>query len=92
MEPHPRFPFLCTSGLDWDVKVWVPSYENDPAMTGLADSVKTNLKSRNQYRHTSDIDDSQMLWMLWRQLSGTENLRVSINFFKTETNEYQLIC
>jgi DDB1- and CUL4-associated factor 8 len=28
LEPHPDFPFLASSGLDHDVKIWVPSDEN----------------------------------------------------------------
>lgn len=27
MEPHPHIPILATSGLDNDVKIWVPSKE-----------------------------------------------------------------
>lgn len=29
---HPQFPILATSGLDSDVKIWVPSCEEDPEM------------------------------------------------------------
>lgn len=28
VEPHPAFPILATSGIDHDVKIWVPSNEN----------------------------------------------------------------
>lgn len=28
VEPHPGFPILATSGLDHDIKIWVPSNEN----------------------------------------------------------------
>lgn len=28
LEPHPTFPILATSGLDHDVKIWMPSNEN----------------------------------------------------------------
>lgn len=27
LEPHPQFPMLATSGLDHDIKIWVPSHE-----------------------------------------------------------------
>lgn len=27
LEPHPQIPILATSGLDEDVKIWVPSCE-----------------------------------------------------------------
>lgn len=27
LEPHPSFPILATSGVDHDIKIWVPSNE-----------------------------------------------------------------
>lgn len=27
LEPHPSFPILATSGVDHDIKIWVPSHE-----------------------------------------------------------------
>lgn len=35
MEPHPKIPVLATSGLDHDVKIWVPSCEEEPCLDGL---------------------------------------------------------
>lgn len=35
LEPHPQIPVLATSGLDDDVKIWVPSCEQEPTLTGL---------------------------------------------------------
>jgi hypothetical protein len=35
LEPHPQIPVLATCGLDEDVKIWVPSCEQEPTMTGL---------------------------------------------------------
>jgi hypothetical protein len=35
LEPHPHIPILATSGLDDDVKIWVPSCEHEPTMVGL---------------------------------------------------------
>lgn len=35
LEPHPQIPILATSGLDDDVKIWVPSCEHEPTMVGL---------------------------------------------------------
>lgn len=29
LEPHPHIPILATSGLDPDVKIWIPSREED---------------------------------------------------------------
>lgn len=79
LEPHPQIPFLCTSGLDYDVKVWVPSFEKEPLFPGLAKTVKSNAKSRSHWADCNyDMDNSRMLWMLWRQLSRTEQIRVSL--------------
>lgn len=78
LEPHPQLPIICTSGLDWDVKVWVPSHEHEPEMANLASTVRRNNRCRITERiHSStDINDSQMLWMLWRHLRTTERLQV----------------
>ncbi|XP_034242025.1 DDB1- and CUL4-associated factor 8-like isoform X2 [Thrips palmi] len=43
---HPQFPILATSGLDSDVKIWVPSCEEDPEMKELKKTVAQNLQDR----------------------------------------------
>ncbi|XP_017768701.1 PREDICTED: DDB1- and CUL4-associated factor 8 isoform X2 [Nicrophorus vespilloides] len=86
LEPHPQLPFLCTSGLDWDVKVWVPSFEQEPALVGLSKAVKNNIKARALGPMTSDLDDTQILWMLWRQLSGNDQLRRVFHFAMENSN------
>ncbi|XP_059055486.1 DDB1- and CUL4-associated factor 8 [Achroia grisella] len=35
IEAHPRCPVLATSGLDKDVKIWIPKREADPEFKGL---------------------------------------------------------
>nr|CAD7573422.1 unnamed protein product [Timema californicum] len=35
LEPHPEIPVIATSGLDDDIKIWVPSCENEPTLDGL---------------------------------------------------------
>ncbi|XP_060526252.1 DDB1- and CUL4-associated factor 8 [Cylas formicarius] len=67
LEPHPELPFLATSGLDWDVKVWVPSCEEEPAMPDLAETVKSNRK-RPWSDDADHLDESQMLRLLLRRL------------------------
>ncbi|KAI4462757.1 wd repeat domain-containing family [Holotrichia oblita] len=83
LEPHPQVPYLCTSGLDWDIKVWVPSFESEPALHGLADTVIENVSDRSRWAYTPDINDndSQMLWMLWRHLSSRDRTRVSMTYY-----------
>ncbi|CAG9858644.1 unnamed protein product [Phyllotreta striolata] len=77
LEPHPQVPYICTSGLDWDVKVWVPSCENDPTFKGLTATIKNNKKARNNWTSMipPDLNESQMLWMLWRHLRNTNRAR-----------------
>ncbi|KAG5894583.1 hypothetical protein JTB14_017163 [Gonioctena quinquepunctata] len=75
LEPHPQLPYICTSGLDWDVKVWVPSCEKAPELKGLAETVKSNGKSRVNWSMPADINESQMLWMLWRHLRNSNRSR-----------------
>ncbi|CAH1173594.1 unnamed protein product [Phaedon cochleariae] len=75
LEPHPQLPFICTSGLDWDVKVWVPSCESEPEMLGLSDTVRNNAKDMTNLMGTADINESQMLWMLWRHMRSTNRAR-----------------
>ncbi|XP_077286810.1 DDB1- and CUL4-associated factor 8 [Arctopsyche grandis] len=47
VECHPRFPVLATSGLDKDVKIWVPSNETDPKLDGLRETVIRNARDRS---------------------------------------------
>ncbi|XP_046389045.1 DDB1- and CUL4-associated factor 8-like [Ischnura elegans] len=73
LEPHPQMPVLATSGLDDDVKIWVPSCEQEPAMPGLKNAVILNHKDRDDDRQRDpDAYDGQMLWILWRHIRRTE--------------------
>ncbi|XP_014662843.1 PREDICTED: DDB1- and CUL4-associated factor 8-like [Priapulus caudatus] len=71
LEPHPLYPVLATSGLDNDIKVWVPSLEEANPMSELKLTVERNLKRRkrdHRLEGSSDFIDGQMLWFLMRQL------------------------
>ncbi|KAK9508138.1 hypothetical protein O3M35_007866 [Rhynocoris fuscipes] len=46
LEPHPWIPVLATSGLDSDVKIWIPSYEQDPKMEGLQETLLKNIRNK----------------------------------------------
>ena len=35
LEPHPNAPILATSGLDHDIKVWMPMAQNPTTLEGL---------------------------------------------------------
>uniref|UniRef100_A0A1L8DNN1 Putative wd40 domain protein n=1 Tax=Nyssomyia neivai TaxID=330878 RepID=A0A1L8DNN1_9DIPT len=65
LEPHPTFPILATSGLDHDIKVWMPSNENEPKLEGLKKCVHRNLTCRNVVGE--DIFDDQMITFFVRQ-------------------------
>ncbi|XP_076325601.1 DDB1- and CUL4-associated factor 8-like isoform X2 [Tachypleus tridentatus] len=66
LEPHPNCPIMATSGLDVDVKIWVPSCEHPPDLSGLKSKISKNLKERDYDRKhgNSDTYDSEMLWFL----------------------------
>ncbi|XP_012258390.2 DDB1- and CUL4-associated factor 8 isoform X2 [Athalia rosae] len=82
LEPHPHIPVLATSGLDYDVKVWVPSCEEPPSMKNLETCVRQNMKSRERdVSREPDAFDGQLLWFLWRQGTETEELRRRIRNF-----------
>lgn len=42
LEPHPHLPVMATSGLDDDIKIWVPSSEQPPDLSQFR---KVNMKS-----------------------------------------------
>uniref|UniRef100_A0A2R5L8J1 Putative wd40 repeat protein n=2 Tax=Ornithodoros turicata TaxID=34597 RepID=A0A2R5L8J1_9ACAR len=77
LEPHPNCPILATSGLDEDVKIWVPSCETPPDMTGLKKKICQNMKEREDERKREGRDtiDSQMLWYLMQQLHRSARRR-----------------
>ncbi|XP_054167470.1 DDB1- and CUL4-associated factor 8-like [Oppia nitens] len=49
IEPHPTAPIMATSGLDDDVKVWVPSANEWPqTMKGIKQRICVNIKERRR--------------------------------------------
>ncbi|KAM7314262.1 DDB1 and CUL4-associated factor 8 isoform X2 [Ixodes scapularis] len=78
LEPHPSCPILATSGLDEDVKIWVPSCEYPPDMSGLKMRICQNMKEREDERKREGHEtiDSQMLWYLMQQLHRSARARV----------------
>lgn len=42
IESHPKYPVLASSGLDYDVKLWLPTLQEDPTFEGLEPTVKVN--------------------------------------------------
>lgn len=82
LEPHPQLPFIATSGLDWDIKLWVPSCEQKPVMAGLADTVKQNNMARCRVWATAgpEASENDSMWLVWRYLPEMLERNVSILF------------
>jgi WD repeat-containing protein 42A len=68
LEPHPSLPLLATSGLDNDVKFWLPVAQEPATLDNLSKVVKKNQKDRENERNEPDVIDSQMLWFLMHTL------------------------
>ncbi|XP_068203156.1 DDB1- and CUL4-associated factor 8-like isoform X3 [Palaemon carinicauda] len=76
LEPHPHIPVLATSGLDDDVKIWVPTSEYDPELPELDQIVKSNLRRRHKERNDDFTGlDRQMLMVLWNHIRRNDRRR-----------------
>jgi len=42
LEPHPSFPYLATSGLDSDIKIWSPSDDEPSKLENLSEIIRQN--------------------------------------------------
>jgi len=71
LEPHPHAPVLATSGLDSDIKVWMPLASESTTLAGLERLVRKNTKERQMDREEEPDVDSQMLWFLMQHLRRT---------------------
>jgi WD repeat-containing protein 42A len=68
LEPHPSLPVLATSGLDHDVKIWMPLSEEPTKLEGLDKVATKNRKERETESNTDPDIDSHILWMLMQHL------------------------
>uniref|UniRef100_A0A1B6HPH4 Uncharacterized protein n=1 Tax=Homalodisca liturata TaxID=320908 RepID=A0A1B6HPH4_9HEMI len=91
LEPHPQVPIIATSGLDSDIKIWVPSCEQEPAMKGLKSTVINNQCDRDNSsgRRSDAFDNRQMRW-LWRQIQRFEQRRNTANTSTTPREDGEL--
>ncbi|XP_014234131.1 DDB1- and CUL4-associated factor 8-like [Trichogramma pretiosum] len=71
LEPHPTLPVLATSGLDHDVKIWIPSEDVVPdTKKALQVAVKKNISLKARPLSLEDDSfDGRMLWIMLRQLN-----------------------
>ncbi|XP_012270508.1 DDB1- and CUL4-associated factor 8 [Orussus abietinus] len=65
---HPRVPILATSGLDYDVKIWIPSNESPSSMQDLKVNHIHNIRRRTEERDRRRIQYN-MQWLRMRQYS-----------------------
>jgi len=84
LEPHPSLPVLATSGLDDEVKIWLPTQVTaGPGHCWQREqkeytqkTVHRNLEDREAQRSNEpDPLDGQMLWVLWRHIRRVERRR-----------------
>lgn len=70
LEPHPNLPLLATSGLDNDIKLWMPVSHEDNPLNDLETLMKHNWDDRKtDKRFMAHEDDQTMIWHLMRTLS-----------------------
>ncbi|GFN86123.1 Ddb1- and cul4-associated factor 8-like [Plakobranchus ocellatus] len=78
LEPHPTLPVLATSGLDHDVKLWMPMLE-EPNIDWdlLKKTMKKNQVERNLERCTSEPEiGGQMLWFIMNHFRNSARRRL----------------
>ncbi|XP_056400942.1 DDB1- and CUL4-associated factor 8 [Hyla sarda] len=69
LEPHPHLPVLATSGLDYDVKIWLPTAKDPTELDGVKEVIKKNKRERDEDSlHHADLFDNHMLWFLMHHL------------------------
>ncbi|CAB4026179.1 DDB1- and CUL4-associated factor 8, partial [Paramuricea clavata] len=54
LEPHPYHPFLATSGLDHDVKIWTPTSNEPVDFDKIESVVLANDRERDEERRRPD--------------------------------------
>ncbi|RMX60890.1 hypothetical protein pdam_00003491 [Pocillopora damicornis] len=74
LEPHPFAPILATSGLDHDVKIWLPTAEEPTSLDGLKNVIKENDKDREEERlRPHDPISEHLLWLMMHHIRRSQN-------------------
>ncbi|XP_072166055.1 DDB1- and CUL4-associated factor 8-like [Diadema setosum] len=69
LEPHPSVACLATSGLDHEVKVWLPTAKQPTELDGLKKVMMTNRREREEERlRGPEFEDNAMLRFLMAHL------------------------
>lgn len=78
LEPHPTLPVLATSGLDHDVKLWMPMLsEPNINRDKLKKVMRKNQVERNLERCTSEPEiGGQMLWFIMNHFRNNARRRM----------------
>ncbi|CAG5115618.1 unnamed protein product [Candidula unifasciata] len=79
LEPHPTLPVLATSGLDHDVKLWMPSNEMPKMdLDVLKKTLKRNHNERTLERVSSEPEmiGGQMLWFIMHHFRNSARRRM----------------
>jgi len=88
LECHPTVPVLATSGLDEEVKIFMPTmpmYDwEDSARDEIRrnyrlKAVKKNLREKAQKNDSSDPVYGNLLWQLWRNIARSDRRRARAN-------------
>lgn len=64
MEPHPTSPFLATSGLDDDIKIWSPTGKEWPSaiQKGVKRRICNNMRERKrEHRRLEEDGNADMM-------------------------------
>ncbi|KAF8796559.1 DDB1- and CUL4-associated factor 8-like [Argiope bruennichi] len=78
LEQHPTMPVLATSGLDDDIKIWVPSCEDPPDLSNLKTHISRNMQEREE-DHSREYPDAfvdQTIWFLMQHLSRSRRRQI----------------
>lgn len=67
LQPHPTLPYLATSGIDYDIKIWAPTSNENNFNNDLAETLmKRNAKMLEETKDTITVPASFMIRMIAR--------------------------
>lgn len=68
IEPHPSFPYIATSGLETDIKVWSPCGDEVNNLANLSEIIRENQRVREAGRNFSLSNfEFELLLLLMRR-------------------------
>ncbi|XP_001632024.3 DDB1- and CUL4-associated factor 8 isoform X2 [Nematostella vectensis] len=80
LEPHPSAPVLATSGLDHDVKIWVPLEPSPTVLDGLDKLMEKNTSDRDDDRsRPHDPISEHLLYLMMHHMQRRRRSRAADN-------------